>query len=177
MLPAGRTLRARRFAPVHLAPLGSIYDIQRAVADEATKPIYYESRIAKLTLNAAALPKLDAEFEEITEGEELTKKEKLKSKWAALEALVGDPKRIALIAADLVTHFENLGSRQSARLQALQAALNKKSGTHGKSPEQIDAAIRQLVSKAITTEGEIIDPECRDSAPKVRNVIAQGEAP
>ena len=84
----------------------SIYDIQRAVADEATKPIYYESRIAKMALNAAELPKLDAEFEEITEGEELTKKEKLKSKWAALEALVGDSKRIALIAADLVTHFE-----------------------------------------------------------------------
>jgi len=84
----------------------SIYDIQRAVADEATKPIYSESRIVKLALNAAELPKLDAEFEEITEGEELTKKEKLKSKWAALEALVGDSKRIALIAADLVTHFE-----------------------------------------------------------------------
>ncbi len=106
MLPAGRTLRARRFAPVYLAPLGSIYDIQRAAADEATKPIYYESRIVKLALNAAELPKLDAEFEEITEGEEVTKKEKLKSKWAALEALVGDPKRITLIAADLVTHFE-----------------------------------------------------------------------
>jgi hypothetical protein len=45
MLPSGRTLRARRFAPVHLAPLGSIYDIQRAVADKATVPIYYESRI------------------------------------------------------------------------------------------------------------------------------------
>jgi type I restriction enzyme R subunit len=84
----------------------SIYDIQRAVADEATKPIYYESRIAKLALNAAALPKLDSEFDEITEGEELTKKEKLKSKWAALEAMVGHPNRIALIAADLVTHFE-----------------------------------------------------------------------
>ncbi len=84
----------------------SIYDIQRAVADKATVPIYYESRIAKLGLNAAELPKLDAEFEEITEGEELSKKEQLKTKWAALEALVGDPKRIALIAADLVTHFE-----------------------------------------------------------------------
>src|SRR4029077_12311336 len=84
----------------------SIYDIQRAVADQATVPIYYESRISKLSLNAAELPKLDAEFEEITEGEELTKKEKLKTKWAALEALVGDSKRIKLIAADLVTHFE-----------------------------------------------------------------------
>ncbi len=84
----------------------SIYDIQRAVADKATVPIYYESRIAKLGLNAAALPEIDAEFDEITEGEEQTRKEKLKTKWAALEALVGDPKRIALIAADLVTHFE-----------------------------------------------------------------------
>jgi type I restriction enzyme R subunit len=84
----------------------SVYDIQRAVADQATVPIYYESRIAKLALNAAEMPLLDAEFEEITEGEEQTRKEQLKSKWAALEALVGDPKRIALIAADLVAHFE-----------------------------------------------------------------------
>ena len=84
----------------------SIYDIQRAVADQATVPIYYESRIAKLGLNAAELPKIDAEFEEITEGEELTKKEKLKSKWATLEALVGDPKRIEVIARDLVAHFD-----------------------------------------------------------------------
>jgi type I restriction enzyme, R subunit len=84
----------------------SIYDIQRAVADKSTVPIYYESRISKLSLNAAALPKLDAEFEEITEGEEQTSKEKLKSRWAALEALVGDPKRIALVAADMVAHFE-----------------------------------------------------------------------
>ena len=84
----------------------SIYDIQRAVVDKATVPIYYDSRISKLSLNAAELPKLDAEFEEITEGEELTKKEQLKTKWAALEALVGDPKRIALVAADLAAHFE-----------------------------------------------------------------------
>ena len=69
-------------------------------------PISYESRISKLSLNAAELPKLDAEFEEITEGEELTKKEKLKTKWAALEALVGDPQRIALVAAGLVADFK-----------------------------------------------------------------------
>ncbi|MEJ7592348.1 MAG: type I restriction endonuclease subunit R [Planctomycetaceae bacterium] len=84
----------------------SIYDIQRAVIDGATVPIYYESRIAKLGLNIAALPRLDVEFDEITEGEEQTSREKLKSKWAALEALVGDPKRIKLIAADLIQHFE-----------------------------------------------------------------------
>ncbi|HND54706.1 MAG TPA: type I restriction endonuclease subunit R, partial [Pirellulaceae bacterium] len=69
----------------------SIYDIQRAVADKATVPIYYESRIAKLGLNAAELPKLDDEFDEITEGEEEASREKLKSKWAAIEVLVGDP--------------------------------------------------------------------------------------
>ena len=84
----------------------SIYDIQRAVADKATVPIYYESRVAKLGLNQSELPKIDKEFEEITEGEELTRKEKLKTKWAALEALVGNPKRIALIAEDLVKHYE-----------------------------------------------------------------------
>jgi type I restriction enzyme R subunit len=84
----------------------SIYDIQRAVADKATVPIYYESRIAKLGLNAAALPRIDAEFAEITEAEEDLDREKLKTKWAALEALVGDPKRIKLIVADLVQHFE-----------------------------------------------------------------------
>ena len=84
----------------------SIYDIQRAVEDKATVPIYYESRIAKLGLNESALPKIDAEFDELTEGEELSKREKLKSKWAALEALVGDRKRLELIANDLVAHFD-----------------------------------------------------------------------
>ncbi|MEN9934105.1 MAG: hypothetical protein RLZZ387_684, partial [Chloroflexota bacterium] len=67
----------------------SIYDIQRAVEDGATVPIYYESRLAKLALDERERPKLDAEFEEVTEGEEPTRKEQLKSKWAALEALVG----------------------------------------------------------------------------------------
>ena len=84
----------------------SIYDIQRAVEDGATVPIYYESRIAKLGLIESELPKVDAEFEEITEGEEIDRKEKLKTKWAALEALVGDPKRIKLIARDLLDHYD-----------------------------------------------------------------------
>ena len=85
----------------------SIYDIQRAVADKATVPIYYESRLAKLELKATERPKIDSEFEEITEGEEIERKEKLKSRWAQLEALVGSEKRIRLIARDLVDHFEN----------------------------------------------------------------------
>jgi type I restriction enzyme, R subunit len=78
----------------------------QGVSARAVAPTLPVALGSKSSLNAAELPKLDAEFEEITEGEELTKKEKLKTKWAALEALVGDPKRIALIAADLVAHFE-----------------------------------------------------------------------
>ncbi|MFO1421250.1 MAG: HsdR family type I site-specific deoxyribonuclease, partial [Candidatus Competibacteraceae bacterium] len=85
----------------------SIYDIQRAVADGATVPIYYESRLAKLELKASERPKIDPEFEEATEGEEIERKEKLKSKWAQLEAVVGSENRIQLVARDLVEHFEN----------------------------------------------------------------------
>jgi type I restriction enzyme R subunit len=84
----------------------SIYDIERAVKDGATVPIYYESRLAKLALDESEKPKLDEEFEELTEGEELEHKERLKTKWAQLEALAGTEKRIALIAQDLVDHFE-----------------------------------------------------------------------
>jgi len=84
----------------------SVYDIQRAVEDKATVPIYYESRLAKLDLDEAERPKIDPDFEEATEGEEVDKKEKLKSKWAQLEAVVGAGKRIKLIAQDIVDHFE-----------------------------------------------------------------------
>ena len=95
----------------------SIYDIQRAVEDKATVPIYYESRLAKLELDEAERPKIDPEFEEATEGEEVDRKEKLKSKWAQLEAVVGAGKRIKLIAQDIVDHFE---SRAEAMLRQTQ---------------------------------------------------------
>ena len=84
----------------------SIYDIQRAVQDGATVPIYYESRLAGLALDEAERPKIDPEFEEATEGEEVERKEKLKSKWAQLEAVVGADKRLELVARDIVGHFE-----------------------------------------------------------------------
>ncbi len=90
----------------------SVYDIQRAVQDGATVRIYYESRLAKLALNEAERPHIDPGFEEATEGEEVDRKEQLKSKWAQLEAVVGAEKRIALIARDIVEHFEE-------RLEAL----------------------------------------------------------
>jgi type I restriction enzyme R subunit len=84
----------------------SVYDIQRAVADHATVPIYYESRLAKLELSDAERPKIDPQFDEVTEGEEVARKEKLKSRWAQLEAVVGTRKRLTLIARDLVEHYE-----------------------------------------------------------------------
>jgi len=84
----------------------SVYDIQRAVADEATVPIYYEGRLAKLELKESEKPKIDPKFEEVTEGEEVERREKLKSKWAQLEAVVGSENRIRKIAHDLVDHFE-----------------------------------------------------------------------
>ena len=85
----------------------SVYDIQRAVEDRATVPIYYESRLAKLTLDESEKPKIDPNFEEVTEGEEIERKEKLKTKWAQLEAIVGADKRLSLIANDIVEHFES----------------------------------------------------------------------
>ena len=84
----------------------SIYDIQRAVEDGATVPIYYESRLAQLALPEELKPRIDEEFEEVTEGEEIERKERLKTKWAQLEAIVGAPRRLELLAQDIVTHFE-----------------------------------------------------------------------
>ena len=84
----------------------SIYDIQRSVDDGATVPIYYESRLAKLTLDEDEKPKIDPNFEEATEGEEVERRERLKTRWAQLEAVVGAEKRVKQIAEDMVTHFE-----------------------------------------------------------------------
>jgi type I restriction enzyme R subunit len=84
----------------------SIYDIQQAVYDGATVPIYYEARLAKLELDEAERPHIDPDFEEVTEGEEVEQKERLKTRWAQLEAIVGAEKRTALISQDLVRHFE-----------------------------------------------------------------------
>ena len=84
----------------------SVYDIQQAVADGATVPIYYESRLAQLALDEQERPTIDAGFEDVTEGEEVDRRERLKTKWAQLEAIVGAEKRIALVAQDIVEHFE-----------------------------------------------------------------------
>ena len=91
----------------------SIYDIQRSVEDGATVPIYYENRLARLSLDEDERPKIDPDFEEATEGEEVGRREKLKTKWAQLEAVVGAEKRVKQIAEDIVAHFDQ-------RLEALE---------------------------------------------------------
>ncbi len=84
-----------------------VYDISRAVADYATVPIFYESRLARIELDESQKPKIDDEVDEVTGSESIDEQERLKRKWAAVEALVGSDARIKLVAADLVQHFEN----------------------------------------------------------------------
>ncbi len=87
-----------------------VYDISRAVEDGATVPIYYQSRLARIELDEDEKPRLDAEVEALTEDEAITdirEQEKLKAKWATVEKLVGSEKRLALVAQDLVAHFED----------------------------------------------------------------------
>lgn len=83
-----------------------VYDIQRAVDDKATVPIYYKAQLARLVLREEQRPKIDPDFEEITEGEEETAKERLKTKWAQLEAMVGTSERLEQVARDIVESFE-----------------------------------------------------------------------
>ena len=82
------------------------YPISQAVEDKATVPIYYEARLARIALPEDKKPKLDDDFEEVTEGEEEATKGKLKSRWAKLEAMVGTEERLGLVAKDIIDHFE-----------------------------------------------------------------------
>ncbi len=88
-----------------------IYDISRAVEDGATVPIYYESRLARIALDETQRPQIDDAVALLTEDEAMEEAERLKRKWAQVEALVGAERRLALVAKDLVEHFE---SRQDA---------------------------------------------------------------
>ena len=84
-----------------------VYDINRGVEDGATVPIYYESRLARIELDEDEKPKLDDEVAELTEDDAQSEQEKLKRRWAKVEAVVGAEKRLAMVATDLVEHFEN----------------------------------------------------------------------
>jgi len=95
----------------------SVYDIQQAVDDGATVPIYYESRLAKVSLNQAKLPNVDEEVEDILDSEtaDEAEKEKAKSQWAALEAIVGSDSRLEEVAKDLISHYETRSKTQPGK--------------------------------------------------------------
>lgn len=84
-----------------------IYDIERAVQDGATVPIYYESRLIELDIDQSMRANIDKEIDELLEAEELDKQEEYKVRNAQMEAIVGNSKRIERIAKDIVEHFEN----------------------------------------------------------------------
>lgn len=95
----------------------SIYDIQQAVDDGATVPIYYESRLAKINLDHTALPTIDDEVEDILESEtaDEREKERAKSQWSALEAIVGTDARLQVVAEDLIKHYETRSQTQPGK--------------------------------------------------------------
>ncbi len=105
-----------------------IYDMQQAKEDGATVAIYFESRLARLSLKQEELPQIDDEVDELAEDEEESQQAKLKSKWAALEKVVGAAPRIASVAADLVAHFEERNKAQSGK--AMVVAMSREICVH-----------------------------------------------
>ncbi len=105
-----------------------IYDMQQARDDGATVAIYFESRLAKLGLKPELLPDIDAEVDELAEDEEDDQQARLKSRWAALEGIVGTEPRIQQVAADLVAHFEERSKAQSGK--AMIVAMSRDISVH-----------------------------------------------
>ncbi len=105
-----------------------IYDLTQAVQDEATVPVLYEARLAKVELPAAALRDLDEDFAEATSGTEDEAQERLKTRWARIEAIVGSDKRIAELANDIVTHWE--GRREVLAGKAMIVTMSRRIAAH-----------------------------------------------
>ena len=105
-----------------------IYDMQQSKEDGATVAIYFESRLAKLSLKAEELTHIDDEVDELAEDEEESQQAKLKSRWAALEKVVGAEPRIASVAADLVAHFEERSKAQTGK--AMVVAMSREICVH-----------------------------------------------
>jgi len=105
-----------------------VYDMQQAKEDGATVAIYFESRLAKLGLKEDELPQLDEEVDELAEDEEEGQQARLKSRWAALEKIVGTEPRIQRVAADLVAHFEERNQAQDGK--AMVVAMSREICVH-----------------------------------------------
>lgn len=102
--------------------------MQQSREDGATVAIYFESRLAKLGLKQEMLIDIDAEVDELAEDEEDDQQARLKSKWAALESIVGAAPRIQQVAADLVDHFEERSKAQIGK--AMVVAMSREVCVH-----------------------------------------------
>lgn len=83
-----------------------VYDMTQAIEDGVTVKVFYEPRLAKVELPDEAKAEIDDEFDDATTGSEDEISERLKSKWARVEAIVGSEKRIKQLAGDIVDHWE-----------------------------------------------------------------------
>ncbi|MCE5360886.1 MAG: type I restriction endonuclease subunit R [Acidithiobacillus sp.] len=155
----------------------SIYDIQDAVDDGATVPIYYESRLAKLDVKQAEIDALNARVDEVVEDEEdIASREKTKSDWAALEKLVGAAPRLAQIAQDLVEHFETRSSTLDGKAmivcmsrdicaQLYQAIVALRPDWHDDDPEK--GAIKVIMTGS-AADKELLQPHLYSKQVKKR---------
>ena len=154
----------------------SIYDIQDAVDDGATVPIYYESRLAKLDLNHAEIEALSEQVDEIVEDEELSDREKTKGHWSRLEKLVGAAPRIQNVAEDLVAHFEQrtqtldgkamiVGMSREICVHLYNAIVDLRPDWHDPDPEK--GAIK-VVMTGSASDRELLQPHVHNRATKKR---------
>jgi type I restriction enzyme R subunit len=154
----------------------SVYDMQQAKEDGATVAIYYESRLAKLGLKADEMATIDDEVDELAEDEEEGLQARLKSRWAALEKVVGAAPRVAQVAADLVAHFEERNKAQTGK--AMVVAMSReicvhlydeivrlRPGWHSQDPEQ--GAVK-IVMTGTASDKALLRPHIYSSQVKKR---------
>jgi type I restriction enzyme R subunit len=143
----------------------SVYDIERSIDDHATVPIYYESRLAKMHLSNEFI---DEDFDLITEGEEELVKERLKARWARLEAMVGAPDRLARIAKDLVAHYTERA--RTLKGKALVVCMSRRICV---AMYKAMTSLEGCPEVAVVMTGSASDP--RDFQPHIRNKRAREE--
>jgi type I restriction enzyme, R subunit len=155
----------------------SIYDIQDAVDDGATVPIYYESRLARLDVKQAEIDALNEQVDEVVEDEEdIAGREKTKSKWAALEKLVGAGPRLEQVAKDLVEHFETRSATLDGKAmivcmsrdicaQLYQAIVTLRPDWHDEDPEQ---GVIKVVMTGSAADKESLQPHLYSNQVKKR---------
>ena len=85
-----------------------IYDMTQAVLDNATVPIYYENRVAKLKLDEEVLKEIDDEYNYIVENDEADAEtvNKSKEELAKLETVIGSQDRLDILSKDIIEHYE-----------------------------------------------------------------------